>query len=486
MPVLSKVYFLTEGKMSDFLNNSEVYSLLNQYNPWWTGQTMTLPLVKRSKFKEIKNWVWNPPTERAIVISGARQVGKTTLILQLIYELINEHNVNPESILYVTFDHPIFKLTGAEKTIERWKEIKVKTEVEYIFFDEIQYTENWQTWLKHQVDFNKNRRIVATGSAIPIEAAGTESGVGRWHTITPPTLSFYEFLSVKGVNIPVPYIQSFDELFLLSKSQEFDAIESAKVLVPYFNEYLLKGGFPKIARIEDVGIAQSLIREDIIDKVLKRDMTSIFGVRQVSELEKVFLYFCLHDGGIADVNAIASSLALAKQTVSNFITILESSHLLYRLRPFGSGKGLLKGKSKLYLSDPAIPGSILLKGKALLQDRTKLGAAVESAFFKHIFSSLSCVTSDFYYWKGTDQREVDIICRVGESWNAFEVKYSSQLVTTSMFKGLFECIKKFNLQRTYIITGTPQDFGTLGSHSKAKIFRIPACLACYWLDSPKN
>jgi len=468
----------------DFINNSEVYSILSRYNPWWNSQNISIPSVKRSVFQEIKKWILNPPTERAIVISGARQVGKTTLIQQIIYDLINKDGINPDSILYVTFDHPILKIIGADKIIERWKEIKNHTdsEIEYIFFDEIQYTEHWQTWLKHQVDFNKNRRIVVTGSAIPIDAAGTESGVGRWHTITLPTLSFYEFLQIKKVSIPdISNIALFEGLFKLSSHDASRLIEISKILVPYFNEYLLKGGFPKIGQIESIELAQQLLREDIIDKVLKRDMTSIFGVRHVFELEKLFLYLCMHDGGIAEVTSIASILGLAKQTVLNFIGILECSHLLYKLRPFGNGKEVLKGRSKLYLADPAISGSVLLNGKSLLQDRVKLGAAVESAFFKHIFSGISKVTSDFYYWQGKSQHEVDIICRIGESLNAFEVKYSSKYVSKDSLKGLFECIDRFGLEGAYLITGNAQDFGIMETNSKVKIFRVPVFLACYLL-----
>jgi len=64
----------------------------------------------------------------------------------------------------------------------------------YIFLDEIQYAKDWNNWLKVFYDQNKNWSIVATGSASPlIERGITESGVGRWITITVPTLSFYEY-----------------------------------------------------------------------------------------------------------------------------------------------------------------------------------------------------------------------------------------------------------------------------------------------------
>lgn len=62
-----------------------------------------------------------------------------------------------------------------------------------------------------------------------------------------------------------------------------------------------RGGFPQTAQVESITQAQHLLREDIIDKVLKRDMTALFGVRRVLDLEHTFLYLCMHDGGLLDM-----------------------------------------------------------------------------------------------------------------------------------------------------------------------------------------
>ena len=64
--------------------------------------------------------------------------------------------------------------------------------------------------------------------------------------------------------------------------------------------------------------------------------------------------------------------------ISNFLSLLESAHLIYRLRPHGYGKQILKGQDKVYLADAAISGSVLLRGMSLLEDATRLGVAVET------------------------------------------------------------------------------------------------------------
>jgi predicted AAA+ superfamily ATPase len=133
----------------------------------------------------------NPPAPRALLLSGARQVGKTTLFLQVIQGLIDS-GVPPNKIVYATFDHPLLKLLGLDGLLKLWREFEPESDtIEYLFLDEIQTIRDWQTWLKLQVDFEKKRRIAVTGSATPLVSEGQESGVGRWHTLRLSTLSFF-------------------------------------------------------------------------------------------------------------------------------------------------------------------------------------------------------------------------------------------------------------------------------------------------------
>ncbi|MBX9811406.1 MAG: AAA family ATPase, partial [Burkholderiales bacterium] len=144
---------------------AELFAVLRQYNPWWSGARFPdLPSWRRAAFLEIAAWADDPPGGRALLLSGARQVGKTTLFLQAIDRLL-DRSVAPQNILYVTFDHPLLKLVGLEELLRLWREFEPAREgPEYLFLDEIQIAKDWQTWLKHQVDFEKRRRIAVTGS----------------------------------------------------------------------------------------------------------------------------------------------------------------------------------------------------------------------------------------------------------------------------------------------------------------------------------
>lgn len=460
--------------------------MLRQYNPWWSGLRVSdLPEWRRAAFRELDFWLRTPPAHRAVLLSGARQVGKTTLVLQAI-EALRADGVPVQNILYATFDHPLLKLAGLDGVLKLWREFEPAAEgPEYLFLDEIQFTRDWQTWLKHQVDFEKRRRIVVTGSATPLAEEGQESGVGRWHTLKLATLSFFEYLQIKKLPVPVlPEVASLSRLSDWTPAQFAKVGEEARPLVALFHEYLLRGGFPQCALVPSVDLAQKLLREDIVDKVLKRDMTALFGVRRVLELEQTFLYLCLHDGGLLDMVDLGKNLEVKKPTAQNFISLLESTHLIHRLPPHGYGKEILRARHKVYLADAAIAPSVLLKGKAMLQDAAAVSRAVETAFFKHVFTRYYDVSVGFAYWRGRKGEEVDIVADVQGRLVPFEVKYRHEHTGAGELKGLVAFCTEKKVPTGYVITREMSDFSVLplpNSPAGARLVKIPAPLACYWL-----
>ncbi len=476
---------------------SELFSILQEFNPWWSGRPLrNLPDWERSASKQIWRWIEDKETKRHLLLTGARQVGKTTLHRQTIRRLLNE-GFPPSNIAYVTFDHGILKLAGVEATLRAWEELYPadRSHPQFLFLDEINVVAGWQTWLKHQHDFQSDRRIAVTGSAIPLREANVESGVGRWETIPLPTLSFGEFLKINNIEVPaLPKVNTLRELFEWKEGDFIRIAAGARQLTPHFHEYLLRSGFPEPAKINDLERSQRLLREDIADKVLKRDLTALFGIRRVLEVEKIFLYLCYHDGGILDVSVLSRQLEGVSRTLAaNFLDVIEATHLIYRLKPFGYGKEVLKGKDKIYLADAALPGAMMLLGKKMLAQPERLGAAVETAFFKHVFTRFYSQTPTFSYWR--DRRgsyEVDLIAEPGGSVIPFEVKYQDARVTGARLKGLRMFLEERKVERGYVITQRWDDFGPIALTSglpkqetkelASKVMAIPAPIACLWLS----
>ncbi len=468
------------------LSSQEIMSVLRQYNPWWANAPVPdLPKWRRAAFNEIQYWLNTPPAHRAILLSGARQVGKTTLLLQACEALV-ESGVPPGNIFYATFDHPVIKLAGVDEVLKFWREAEPAADgPEYLFLDEIQFVPDWQTWLKHQVDFHKHRRLVVTGSATPLVIEGQESGVGRWHTVKLSTLSFFEYLQIKNLFMPpIPEVPSLAHLFSWTPDQFHRVGDMARPLSGHFHDFLLRGGYPQCALVPSVDMAQRLLREDIVDKILKRDMTALFGVRRVLELEQTFLYLCLHDGGLLNMADLCKNLEVKKQTASNFINLLEATHLIYRLPPYGYGREVLRARYKIYLADAAIAAGVLLKGKSMLEDDSALGRAVETAFFKHVFTRYYNVSMGFSYWRGKKQEEVDIVAQLEGQPVPFEVKYRRRDTGAGELKGLASFCRQKKISQGYVVTREMADFSLLpldGVPGGTTILKIPAPLACYWI-----
>ncbi len=478
------------------VSKEELVAVLAQFNPWWRGEAIAdLPDWRRAAFRELHTWMSHPPAPRAILLSGARQIGKTTLLLQVADALLRA-GTPAANILYATFDHPILKMAGIDAVLNAWREREPRAAggPEYVLLDEAQFIREWGTWVKHQVDFRKDRRIAFTGSAMPLVEADQESGVGRWHTIRLTTLSFYEYLQIKRLQLPeLPRLRSLRDLFDWTPADLYRTTELASAYVGHFHEYLVRGGFPQTAQVDSVTQAQRLLREDIIDKVLKRDMTALFGVRRVLDLEHTFLYLCMHDGGLLDMVDLCANLEVKRPTAQHFIELLEATHLIYRLPPYGYGKDVLRARFKIYLADAAIAPAVMLKGKAILEDPAALGVATETAVFKHLFARYYAQNVRFSYWRGKRDHEVDLVAEVGGDLIPFEVKYRAQHTGGRELKGLIELCQAKRIERGYVVTKALDDFGLMqelprsatngAAGAGAQIMRIPAPLLCYWMGA---
>ena len=478
---------------------NELAAVLQEFNPWWANQPLgDLPDWERSAAAEIWKWIEDAKNRRSLLLTGARQVGKTTLLRQAIRRLL--HGGFPAAnIFYATFDHPILKLVGLPRALQVWEELfpTVPGSPRMLFLDEIQYVPDWQTWLKHQVDFKRGYRVAVTGSSTTLRDAAAESGVGRWETIALATLSFSEYLRLRQVEVPaLPTVRSLRELFTWKPGEFLNTAAAARPLTAHFHEYLLRGGFPEPALVNDLTRCQRLLRDDIVDKVLKRDLTAHFGVRRVLEVEKIFLYLCYHDGGILDIATLTRELdGVNKNMAVGFLDLFEATHLVYRLKPFGYGKEVLRGRDKVYLADAALAGAVLLLGRKLLQRADKLGAAVETAFFKHVFTRYYGQTPTFSYWKDRRHKdlEVDLIAQMGERLVPFEVKYQDAEFTPKRFKGLRLFLEERNIEFGYVIGQRSEDFRAVELTSAmpgreqekltSRVLVIPAPLACYWLSA---
>ena len=249
----------------------------------------------------------------------------------------------------------------------------------------------------------------------------------------------------------------------------------------YFNRYLQVGGFPELALADNDILAQQVMREDVVDKVLKRDLPSLYNIRNATELERIFLYLCNVSSEIVSIDAIAKELSgVSRPTVENYIQYLESANLIYQSWPVDmEGKKVLKARPKIYIADAAIRNAVLMD-ESLLTDPEEMGKIVETAVYKHVAAFYyQQATSVGYYRGGRKNKEIDIVVDYPSTKNILiEVKYREGAPIADDDAIVQYCD---DAAIAIIVTKTADDYGVHNTPSGNKMLRIPAFAFLYLL-----
>lgn len=469
--------------MQHLISDENILQVLRGYNKWWESGNVPDDFakpVKRFAYYEAKQSFEHPAIRRHVILTGPRRVGKSTIMYQTIQNVLDS-GAPSKNVLYVSFDHPLLKISEMDRILKVFINNVAINEHIYLFLDEIQYAHDWNGWLKTIYDHQPTFRVMATGSASPVLSEKMpESGVGRWVRIRIPTLSFYEYLELRNIETPVltGSIQP-TALSELSRRELVDLMGRLQPLERHFHRYLLIGGFPEIAQADDISYAQRIIREDVVDKVLKRDMVSLFNVRHIDELERIFLYLCMTTGNIIETTTISNNMEITRPTVLKYLDFLELANLIYTGYPVDmTGKKVLKAKPKVYLADAAIRNAVLLQGEEVLQDADQMGMIVESAVYKHINTFYYNFNPKIgYYRDSSSQKEIDIVVMMPRSSILIEIKYREHPKIKES-EAIVDWSKKDASAAALLVTKHASDYGLL---DHAPIMRIPAFAFLYLL-----
>lgn len=462
-----------------------ILKILRSYNPWWVSGAVNpgfCPTYKRFSYYEAMKRLQETQVRRTVVLTGARRVGKTTIQFQMIDALLRQ-GIAPHRIVFVSMDHPMLKLAGVDEILECYHGNICADQDAYYFFDEIQYAEDWAQWLKTLYDTQPTTKIVATGSASPALVRGsTESGAGRWSVIQVPTLSFYEYCALIGVpDLQLEPTLKPSALLGMDQWQRGQVMSKMAAVQNHFIRYLQVGGFPELALAKNDLFAEQVMREDVVDKVLKRDLPALYKIRNVTELERIFLYLCSVSSEVVAIDAVAKELnGVSRPTVQNYIDYLESANLIYQSYPVDlAGKKVLKASPKIYIADAAIRNAVLMDSD-LLTNPVEMGKMVETAVYKHIAAFYyQKATRVGYYRGGRKNKEIDIVVEYPHIRDIMvEVKYREQAPIANDDAMIEYCSQA---SAAFIITKRAEDFGVHDAPNGQKLLRIPAFAFLYLL-----
>lgn len=381
---------------------------------------------RRVYFAPFKKLALDFSVQRATILLGPRRVGKTFMIKQLIHEAISE-GFNPNSILFASIDAPIYSGMLLEKFVALLPTID-SPDRKLIIFDEIQYLREWEIHLKDLVDTYKNIKFIATGSAAAaLRLKSNESGAGRFSEFMLPSLTFYEFLQFRGIH---------DEMIDARESHvRRKEISYAARHIEAFNaqfiDYLNFGGYPEAVLNDAIREnSDQFIRNDIIDKVLLKDLPSLYGIHSIQELNKLFSYLAYNTGNEANLENISQESGISKPTIRRYIEYLESAFLIMKIGHIDdNGRTMTRERNfKIYLNNPSMRAALFAPVTAAEPDR--IGHLAESAIFSQWQHAQGFRNLRYARWK--NEGEIDIVYLDGGIQKPLwigEIKWSDRIET---------------------------------------------------------
>jgi len=442
-------------------------------NPWWEEGEVDKRFrdwPRRAYFDGFYRLVAETKVRRAVVLMGPRRVGKTVMIHQAIQRLLDK-KVPPRNILYISVDTPVYTDIRLEKLLNLFQELHSRRRNArlYVFYDEIQYLPDWEVHLKSLVDSYPSIRFVASGSAAAaLKLKSRESGAGRFTDFILPPLTFAEFLRFRGIE---------DELIDQDKlPKNIHALNDA------FIDYLNFGGFPEAIMEGEVRNRMDLyVAEDIIDKVLLRDVPSLYGIADPQELKRFFATLAYNTGQEVSINELSQSSQVAKNTLKKYLEYLEAAFLVCRLyRIDGKARRFKKQTHfKVYLTNPCLRAALY---GAVGPDDEAMGGLAETALVSQYAHSRTLDYTYYARWKNQGVvREVDMVTldRAGQRpIAAEEIKWSDRACEEpkNELKGFLEFCRGKNLKGAIVYTRTKS------GHSMINGVRVPfhpIASACY-------
>jgi len=326
---------------------------------------------------------------KALLLFGARQVGKTTLIEQLL-------NNSEDSVLHISGDEPDIR--------ERFKSItstQIKNYVgdhKVLFIDEAQRIQNIGLTLKLITDKLKNIQVIATGSST-FEMANqmNEPLTGRKFEFTLFPLSFKELVNHHGL------------------------IEEKRQL----EQRLIYGAYPEVVTsIDDKEELLSLIS----DSYLYKDILMLDTIKRPKLLHNILKALALQIGSEVSFNEVAQLVRADKGTVEKYIHLLEQTFVIFTLPSYSRNvRNELKKSKKIYFYDCGIRNAII-GNFSPIQNRTDIGALRENYLIAERIKQKKYANkkTEFYFWRTTQQQEIDLIEVEGENITAIEFKWNKK------------------------------------------------------------
>ena len=399
---------------------------------WWQGESVPFgELSRRRYYPGFYTLIKQKTLHRAVVLMGPRRIGKTVMMYQSIQDLIAE-GIDPKKVLYFSLDTPLYTNIALDELIELAIGTQgVGIEGCYIFFDEIQYFKDWEIHLKVLVDRNRSTKFIASGSAAAaLRMKSIESGAGRFSDFFLPPLTFSEYIDLNG------YDDLLEEIEIdFGGPRPFFQAKYIDLLNKHFYDYINFGGFPEIAlNTDEIKNPERVIQKDITDKVIMKDLPSLFGIENTLELQQFFNVLSYRTGEILNFQRVSQETKTDNKTIKKYLEYLESAFLIKVLHRVDVTAKRFKNitQFKVYLTNPSLFTGLF--GKVEIDDE-RFPHLVETAVFGQYLHREHDYLRYANWKRNGKEGEVDLIqlsTNFQRAYWALEVKWSDSPKTDKL------------------------------------------------------
>ncbi len=359
------------------------------------------PLFRRTVIDAITPYLQD---DAIIVLHGARQVGKTSILTYLRDQLTADGNrtyyIDLEDSRYLKIldagVDPFLRHLTEEGRL-RGDGVRL-----YVFIDEIQYLADPSSFLKLIADHHQEIKLIVSGaSSFAIKEKFKDSLVGRTVNFEVFPLSFREFLTFRGVSF-VEGVEATEK-----KREE---------LKGFFREFALYGGYPRIVLTPEVAKKEKYLQQ-IVDTYVRKDIRDLAGVKDIDKYNKLLEALASQSGSILNVAELANTTRISAPTVDRYLFIMENTYVIRLVRPYSNNiRSELFKQPKIFFYDTGLMQMLWLKGLP----KEVIGPVFESAVFSELVKIHG--KESICFWRTKDKKEIDFILRVKNEITPIEVK----------------------------------------------------------------
>jgi len=391
-------------------------------------------MIKRWCYEKVKKHAFE--AKEVTMVIGPRQSGKTTLLRQLMDEMIRDGR----KVMYLNLDYEADnQFFESQITLIA----KIKNDIGSagtVFIDEVQRKENAGVFLKGIYDMDLGYKFVVTGSgSFELNEKIVESMAGRKRLFELNSLSFKEFVDYKT---DYKYVENYDLL------QKFEEDKLSLML----QEYLIFGGYPRVILSSDEA-EKRLLATEIFNSYLDKDIRGWLGVDKIQEFTEMCRVLAAESGQLLDMTKLGKQTALSYKTIKNYLWYLEKTYIIRTVRPFGKNKvNELVRSPMVYFNDLGMRNFLLGQ---LYQRDFKINLVDTSFLFQNLIflmlidlTEINLLPYDICYWRTKSGAEVDFVWGNIVKPIPVEVKFSKQKNVT---RSLMSFMNKYMPEKAFLV-----------------------------------